>query len=230
MGIGGPTAGRSTVNRTTASPLGRETLRSLQRSRSSLPARLTRVRSCPCFSMVEHPHRKRRESGSTPGVGSSFRPPEQTLHARYVGSNPTAQTDAPASRSPGRSLMVRHSFVRRTNSRFAHSDETKTFPDSPTRRGPTRKQRLLVRIQPSRLTGCSLIGKGTRLERETMASSLGRPLRGGRQSVRTPPAEPPILFCPRSSRVELPACTRAVSVQFRTWALPRSTGTLTPVI
>ena len=34
-------------------------------------------------------------------------------------------------------------------------------------------------------------------------------------------AEPPILFCPCSSRVELPVCTRVVSVQFRTWALPR---------
>ena len=50
-----------------------------------------------------------------------------------------------------------------------------------------------------------------------MASSLGRPtLR--RPAACSHRAAPPILFRPRSSRVELPACTRAASVQFRTWA------------
>ena len=36
-----------------------ETLRSTQRSRRVLPARVNRVRSCPCFSMVEQPPRTR---------------------------------------------------------------------------------------------------------------------------------------------------------------------------
>ena len=46
-----------------------------------LPARVLRVRSCPCFSMVEDPLRTRRQSGSTPGVGSQTCPSEEALHA-----------------------------------------------------------------------------------------------------------------------------------------------------
>src|SRR4051812_60319 len=62
----------------------------------------------------------------------------------------------------------------------------------------------------------SPVGRGTRLRGHTMA--LTRATYSAEDGACSPRAEPPILSRPRSSTVELPACTREASVQFRTWA------------
>ena len=112
--------------------------------------------------MVEHPHRKRSDPVRL-RTWAPFRPNriDPTRKWETIGSNPK---------------ITVYSLWTKQVSRFARSKrpytQTENVGSNPT--GATRQQCPTLRR--------SLIGKGTRLWSETMASSLGHPARAARKS------------------------------------------------